>query len=154
LRLRRRSLGLFGLFAALPLRLRSAPALDSETSVAVLAAMAFELFPHESVPRARFDALAYSFSEADSGRAAELAAAVEGAAFLAQPRAQRIARMEAVQARPDFQALRMHVLLALYTDLAVIGRFGYQGPSLEQGGYLTRGFDDARWVPEPGSDAR
>ena len=26
---------------------------------------------------------------------------------------------------------------------------GYEGPSFDQGGYVTRGFDDLDWLPDP-----
>jgi hypothetical protein len=38
-------------------------------------------------------------------------------------------------------------MMSLYSDLAVTRGFGYQGPSLGQGGYLHRGFDDIDWLP-------
>jgi hypothetical protein len=41
-----------------------------------------------------------------------------------------------------------------YNDLSVTRRFGYQGPSYEEGGYLTRGFDDIDWLPAADPDAR
>jgi hypothetical protein len=36
----------------------------------------------------------------------------------------------------------------LYSNPQVWPLFGYQGSSLEYGGYLERGFDDIAWLPK------
>jgi hypothetical protein len=48
---------------------------------------------------------------------------------------------------------RFAVLAGLYSDLSVTSRFGYQGPSLAEGGYIDRGFDALPWLPSPGPEA-
>jgi len=35
-------------------------------------------------------------------------------------------------------------------DPALWKTLGYQGSSIEHGGYLYRGFDDIDWLPQPG----
>ncbi len=153
MRLGRRRFGLLGALAILPLPGRAAPAAHADTTAGVIAAAAFELFPHEGIPSERYVALASSFIAADADRAAALAAEFGAADFTSGSRAARVERMRAVQGAAAFQALRMHVMMGLYTDLEVTRRFGYEGPSFARGGYLDRGFDDVRWVPDPAADA-
>jgi len=149
LRLRRRSFGLLALMSALPLR-SFAKAEASEAPVAtVLTAVAYELFPHESVALSRYQGLADTFISTDPVDASGLVALLGGKAFLELSRLERQGRMRSTADDTRFRALRLHVLVGLYGDLEVTRRFGYQGPSLEAGGYIERGFDDIRWLPEP-----
>lgn len=48
-----------------------------------------------------------------------------------------------------FLALQNTVRTALYGHPAVWTLIGYEGSSVEFGGYLERGFDDIDWLPEP-----
>ena len=41
-------------------------------------------------------------------------------------------------------------MTTLYNDPQVWEKLGYEGPSAEQGGYLSRGFDDIDWLPKQG----
>lgn len=56
--------------------------------------------------------------------------------------------MESVQTEPFFGALLNHTIDVLYRDEEVLTFLGYQGSSIEYGGYLNRGFDDIDWLPE------
>jgi hypothetical protein len=48
-----------------------------------------------------------------------------------------------------FDAVRAAIASELYDDREVWAYVGYPGPSFELGGYLTRGFNDLDWLPEP-----
>ncbi len=48
-----------------------------------------------------------------------------------------------------FQKLRSTAVVALYNNDMAFAHFGYEGPAFEQGGYLTRGFNDLDWLPDP-----
>ena len=152
MRLRRRGFSLFGLLAALPLRSSAEPP-SAETTAAVISAAAYELFPHEQIDAQHYAGLAAAFISADVDRALGLAAVLGGTEFVAVSRDERLARMTAAQGEAAFQALRMHMLMGLYNDLSVTRKFGYQGSSFAQGGYLRRGFDDVQWLPDSRSDA-
>lgn len=54
---------------------------------------------------------------------------------------------------PFFQAVRGKTVVSLYNQPEVWEKFGYEGPSYEQGGYLHRGFDDLSWLPAPPAEA-
>ncbi len=47
---------------------------------------------------------------------------------------------------PLFQKLRGDMLGTLYNQMELWPKFGYEGSSWEQGGYLERGFNDIDWV--------
>lgn len=48
-----------------------------------------------------------------------------------------------------FSTLRTLVAWYLYDDHEVWEFVGYPGASFDDGGYLTRGFDDLDWLPDP-----
>ena len=53
--------------------------------------------------------------------------------------------------RADGAVLRRilnHTIDVLYRNEEVLTFLGYQGSSIEYGGYLNRGFDDIDWLPE------
>jgi hypothetical protein len=60
-------------------------------------------------------------------------------------------RLEAVKAAEGsefFEAVRGTIVWTLYSNPQVWPLFGYQGSSVEYGGYLERGFDDIAWLPK------
>jgi hypothetical protein len=59
------------------------------------------------------------------------------------------AKLEALkraEQTPFFQRLRSDFLVYFYSNPAIWPRFGYEGPSNDQGGYLDRGFNDIDWI--------
>ena len=59
------------------------------------------------------------------------------------------ARLEALKRAEQtafFQRLRSDFVLYFYSNPAIRPRFGYEGPSNDQGGYLHRGFNDIDWI--------
>ena len=73
------------------------------------------------------------FSALDESRRVELARAIEGTAF--------------------FQTMRVTTLQQLYDTPFAFALFGYEGEVLSKGGYLHRGFNDLRWLPDPPASA-
>ncbi|MFN3288561.1 MAG: hypothetical protein ACK40H_08930 [Sphingomonadaceae bacterium] len=140
-RLSRRALILAG--SALPLA-RPAPGQVAEPSLAHLAAVARALFPHAFLSDAHYARLAERWWQAQSAAERPAAAAALAAADPASP-----ATLAALLGPPAGQSLRFALVAGLYGDPAVYRRFGYQGPSAEEGGYLERGFDDLDWLPRP-----
>jgi hypothetical protein len=60
-------------------------------------------------------------------------------------------RLEAVKGAEGsdfFEAVRSTTAWTLYSNPHVWPLFGYEGSSLEHGGYLERGFDDIGWLPK------
>lgn len=60
----------------------------------------------------------------------------------------KITVLESLEQSDFMQFMIMQTLERLYGNQEVISQFGYQGSSLEHGGYLHRGFDDIDWLPD------
>jgi len=58
----------------------------------------------------------------------------------------RIAILQSMQAGVFFRYLHKRTLESLYRHPAVWRLLGYEGSSVEHGGYLHRGFDDIDWL--------
>lgn len=58
----------------------------------------------------------------------------------------RVALLRRIENDVFFQTIRGGLVTGLYNNKDVWARFGYEGSSWEQGGYLDRGFDDIDWV--------
>jgi len=56
--------------------------------------------------------------------------------------------LEALQTEEFFSAIQNQTIDVLYRNQEVLTHLGYQGSSIEFGGYLQRGFDDIDWLPE------
>ena len=89
--MRRRSFGLFTLFAALPLRVNAAAEISRETAISALTAAAYELFPHDNVDESLYGTLAETFFSTDEDRALRLGPARLGA-DRAPPRSDSLSR--------------------------------------------------------------
>ena len=59
-----------------------------------------------------------------------------------------MAKLKAVESGPFFQSVRIKTLLVLYDNPIAWAHFGYQGESFSKGGYLLRGFNDLKWLPD------
>ena len=63
--------------------------------------------------------------------------------------AKRLAAVKAIEGSPFFGAVRGKCITSLYdNDMAYVA-FGYPGASWDKGGYITRGFQDLKWLPAP-----
>ena len=56
--------------------------------------------------------------------------------------------IEGLQETPFFNTIRSATLGALYGNETVARDFGFEGSSVEHGGFVDRGFDDLGWLPE------
>jgi hypothetical protein len=71
-----------------------------------------------------------------------------GAGFATAPEPTRVAALKRVESTPFFQNVRAQTLQVLYATPMAAKHFGYEGEAFSKGGYLTRGFNDLRWLPE------
>ena len=156
-RLSRRTLLAGGLAAlAAPLYATVPPALG-EDQRRTLAMLARDLFPHPLLSDLPYRQVV-DFSFPPDGPPAQLAAAADAVRRLdAAVRSpwrqasgtQRLQALTPLMAEPFFLGFRFAVMAGLYGNLDVTRRFGYQGPSFEEGGYIDRGFDSLPWLPAP-----
>lgn len=58
----------------------------------------------------------------------------------------RVALLKSIEQEPFFQTIRGGLVVSLYNQKEVWALLGYEGASFDKGGYLTRGFDDVKWL--------
>lgn len=146
-------------YAGLGVRLgqASAPegALFSDAERAVLERMCYLLFPYPDAGNGIYkrcvDGLALVVHEqADNlvmikAGVETLDSMAEGAWISADEELQ-ILLLNRIESEAFFQLVYRVVLDQIYTDKAVWDIVGYEGSSLEFGGYLNRGFNDIDWL--------
>jgi hypothetical protein len=77
-----------------------------------------------------------------------------GAGFASAPEPARVEALRRIEPTPFFQNLRVQTLLVLYSTPLAYAYFGYEGEAFSKGGYLQRGFNDLRWLPDvPAEDS-
>ena len=60
--------------------------------------------------------------------------------------ADRLKLLRNIEPSEFFQKIRSTLVTGIYNNREVWTKLGYEGPSAEKGGYLTRGFDDVDWL--------
>ena len=71
-----------------------------------------------------------------------------GTDFAAASEPERVRKLEAIEPSPFFQSVRLKTVMVLYDNPIAWAHFGYEGEAFSKGGYLFRGFNDLRWLPE------
>jgi hypothetical protein len=124
-----------------------------------LMAMARTIAPHDKLEDAAYAIVVQSI-DGDAGKDPAFRATVKdgvaalGAGFAKAPEKDRVAALQKIEPGPFFQTLRVKVLGTLYGTPMAYAYFGFEGESFSKGGYLKRGFNDLRWLPEvPEADA-
>jgi len=74
---------------------------------------------------------------------------VSGGDFTALSDPDALGLLRRVESSTFFGFIRRTAVLNLYDDKEVWAALGYEGPSVDQGGYVNRGFDDLEWLPDP-----
>ena len=120
------------------------------------------LFPHDKLPDAVYALLAKDLdagATADSKATALLRDGIvsldkaAGGNFAKASAAKQLAAVKSMEATPFFAAVRGKCVTSLYDNDMAFTALGYPGSSWEKGGYITRGFQDLKWLPEPSKDA-
>ena len=128
------------------------------------ALMAFgrTLYPHKRLPDAVYALLAKDLdakAAGDAGTASMLREgiaglnAAAGGSFAKAGAAKRLAVAKAIEGNPFFGAVRGQCITSLYDNDMAYAVFGYPGSAWEKGGYITRGFQDLKWLPAPPLEA-
>jgi len=123
-----------------------------------LIAMGRVLFPHKKLPDAVYALLAKDLDGNEGalpvvrdGIAALDKAA--GGSFIKATAAKKLALVKAIEGNPFFNTVRGQCITSLYNNDMAFTVFGYPGASWEKGGYLTRGFQDLKWLSPPTAEA-
>ncbi len=130
----------------------------SKSEGETLMAMGRTLYPHKKLPDAVYALLAKDLDAKAAGAAdastmlragiAELDTAAGGSFVKASP-AKRLAIVKGIEGTPFFNTVRGQCVTSLYDNDMAYAVFGYPGSSWEKGGYITRGFQDLKWLPAP-----
>jgi hypothetical protein len=125
----------------------------SSAEAAALLAMIRTIAPHDSLDDAAY-ALVVNAIDADAAGSTpartdlKAGTASLGDGFAVLPEAARVEHLKAIESGAFFQSVRLKTLLVLYNNPIAWAHFGFQGESFSEGGYLLRGFNDLKWLPE------
>ncbi len=123
-----------------------------------LMAMGRVLFPHRKLPDAVYALLAkdldYKTASLPMLRTgiAALDEACDGS-FAKASAAIKLDAVKDIEGTAFFTAVRGQCVTSLYDNDMAFAVFGYPGASWEKGGYITRGFQDLKWLPSPNTQA-
>jgi len=120
------------------------------------------LYPHDSLDDAAYALVAKALDGAAQSDPAtkklivdglrNLDAAAGGSFLRANPR-QQLAAVKAIEGTPFFEKVRGTTIGTLYNNPIAFAHFGYQGAAWDKGGYINRGFNDLKWLPDPPASA-
>lgn len=123
--------------------------------------MARVLYPHARLSDAVY-ALVVKDLDASAGSDAAAArllkdgvAALNQAAgrnFAEADGTRQLAVVKSMEGQPFFSAVRGKCVTSLYNNDMAFATFGYEGSSWEKGGYIRRGFQDLKWLPDAPAD--
>ena len=120
---------------------------------ATLMAVARTIAPHDKLDEAAY-ALVVQALDADAAKDEKSGATLKegiahlGPGFAASSERDRVDALKKMGSSGFFQALRLKTLQVLYSNPIAYSYFGYEGEAFSKGGYLSRGFNDLRWLPE------
>ena len=127
-----------------------------------LMAMGRTLYPHEKLPDAVYALLAKDLDAAAAGNAGSAKMIQEGVAWLNKSAGGSFAKTNAkkreeivrgMEGTTFFNTVRGQCITSLYDNDMAYAVFGYPGSAWEKGGYITRGFQDLKWLPTPSLEA-
>ncbi len=120
------------------------------------------LFPHKKLADAVYALLAKDLDAKASGDPAAATMLREGVAalnsaaggsFAKASDKKKLAIVTAMEGQPFFATVRGQCVTSLYDNDMAFATFGYPGSAWEKGGYITRGFQDLKWLPAPSAEA-
>ena len=125
----------------------------SSAEGATLMAMARTIAPHDKLEDAAYALVIRGVdgeAAKDPGLAKLLKEGVQGlgSKFTQAPEEARVAALKKIESSPFFQTMRVKTLQLLYASPLAYAYFGYEGEAFSKGGYLYRGFNDLRWLPD------
>jgi hypothetical protein len=127
-----------------------------------LMAMGRVLYPHKKLPNAVYAILAKDLDGSASGDAGAASMLREGISNLnalaggnfAKAKADKqLAIVKGMEGSGFFNTVRGQCMSSLYNNDMAFAAFGYPGSAWEKGGYITRGFQDLKWLPAPSKEA-
>lgn len=123
-----------------------------QTQGELLLSVARTLFPHDFLSDEHYLKIVVALdgkAAADQDIAALIRTALAAFPddFTAMLEATREEYLRSLEGSPFFRLVYQDTMVGLYGDPNVASLLGYEGSSLEHGGYVERGFDDIAWLP-------
>jgi hypothetical protein len=120
---------------------------------ATLMAMARTIAPHDKLEDAAYAIViqnidAEAVKDELTLKLMKEGVATLGVGFAVAPEALRVEALKKVEQTPFFQTMRVKVFGVLYATEMAYRYFGYEGEAFSKGGYLFRGFNELRWLPD------
>ena len=132
-------------------------ALPPNGGAKILPDIVYQLFPHERLSKEVYEQVTGQLNERIS-QSGELAAMLDNAMevlagdahenWSALPERGKVEALEKIQHTPFFQFVLNETLGRVYRHPLTWELLGYEGSSLEFGGYIDRGFNDIDWLPD------
>ncbi|MBZ5723078.1 MAG: gluconate 2-dehydrogenase subunit 3 family protein [Acidobacteriia bacterium] len=125
----------------------------SSAEAATLMIVARTIIPHDKLDDAAY-ALVIQAVDADASNDEKTRQMIQegiaglGAGFVGSAESERVEALKKMEASGFFQTMRRKTLQVLYANPIAYAYFGYEGEAFSKGGYLFRGFNDLRWLPE------
>lgn len=120
------------------------------------------LYPHKTLADAVY-ALVAKDLDAEAATNSQTAAMLRdgvaqlnkaaGGNFASAGDAVRLKAAKALEGSPFFNGVRGKCITSLYNNDMAFAHFGYPGSAWEKGGYIKRGFNDLKWLPNPPESA-
>jgi hypothetical protein len=120
------------------------------------------LYPHKKLPDAVYALLAKDIDAKAAGDAGAAKTIKDGIAALNQAAGGNFAKasdkkrkeiVKGMEGQPFFGMVRGQCITSLYDNDMAFKVLGYPGSAWEKGGYITRGFQDLKWLPAPSLEA-
>jgi len=118
-----------------------------------LMAMARTIAPHDKLEDAAY-AIVIQTVDTEAGKDGSLLTLLKdgiaglGSRFAQATESERVEALKKIESSGFFQTMRVKTLQILYATPLAYAYFGYEGEAFSKGGYLYRGFNDLRWLPE------
>jgi hypothetical protein len=129
---------------------------NRRTTAETLLVVARQLFPHDRLGDQYYAVMVDSLDKQAAGDPAlrKLLAdgvgrldSARGIAWVQLSNGARDAVLKSMEGSEFFATIRAATINNLYTNPLVYRFFGFEGSSVEHGGYIRRGFDDIGWLP-------
>ena len=133
-------------------------ALSSEQGASLMS-VARTIAPHDKLEDAAYALVVKAIDEAAAADAqlhSTITSGLQtlGKDFATRSEAERVKALKSIEGSEFFKFARAKTLAALYSSSLAYAHFGYEGEAFSKGGYLLRGFNDLRWLPDvPLSDS-
>jgi hypothetical protein len=120
---------------------------------ATLMSVARTIAPHDKLDDAAY-ALVIQAIDSDASKEESTRKMIQdgiaslGPEFAKKPESEQVEPLKKIESSAFFQMMRLKTVQVLYASPIAYAYFGYEGEAFSKGGYLLRGFNDLRWLPE------